>query len=119
METFLDKINPITAIIIKLQKTVNLDQAIAIAKQEEKKIRDKKGQNFKNPKFNVDKKQFKKDNNQYKKTKQSININENKKKVHFNESTDNEDSTESDEDNTSDSEPDQNFLTDLETEDET
>lgn len=53
LETFLDKINPLTAVIIKLQNTVNLDQAIAIAKQEEKKLREKKGQNFKNskPKF--------------------------------------------------------------------
>lgn len=51
--------------------------------------------------------------------KKTNNINDNKKKVHFNESTDNEDSTESHEDNTSEYEPDQNFHTDVGTGDET
>lgn len=39
LETFLDKLNPITSILIKLNHVENLDQAVILAKQEELKLR--------------------------------------------------------------------------------
>lgn len=44
LETFLDKLNPITAILIKLKHVENLDQAVIVAKQEEIRLRARRNQ---------------------------------------------------------------------------
>lgn len=44
LEIFLDKLNPIVAIIIKLKNVENLEQAITVAKHEESKLRARREQ---------------------------------------------------------------------------
>ncbi|VVD03365.1 unnamed protein product [Leptidea sinapis] len=47
LETFLDKLNPLTAMAIKLKHAANLDQAVTYAKQEEVKLRARRAKQLK------------------------------------------------------------------------
>lgn len=124
LETFLDKLNPITAILIKLKNVENLDQAITVAKQEEVKLRARRIQQNKTntPKVSTtNNKTFKSGSFQ---KKDQFNKNKNstetfKKTIHFQNEIENDDdvndnSEPEDEENVSEEIQDQNFLLDLE-----
>lgn len=122
LETFLDKLNPITAIHIRLKHVENLDQAITVAKREEIKFKSRLNQHNKTqkkilPNNNYSQKPYPANKKQPFPKKQTDNENQNKKKIHFQKEEsdkDEESSDESDDEEESSEETrDENFLTDM------
>lgn len=116
LETFLDKLNPITAMEIKINFVKNLDQAIIIAKQEEFKLRARRNEQGKPSTYKQDK-QNKSVPFQKKPQNKTPNNVEQSKKLHFqNETDDDEEDDATPEEETEDAsevEEDENFLLDV------
>lgn len=121
LETFLDKLNPITAILIKLKYVQNLDQAITVAKQEEVKLRARRNEQSKPNSFKPSvpyNKPNKPGSFQKKFTNKTPNNSEQTKKIYFQnegeDSVEENDIPEQETEDVSEEVEDENFLTDLE-----
>lgn len=125
LDTFLDKLNPITAILIRLKHVENLEQAITVAKQEETKLRNRRmQQNKSNPSKNAtstNKSSFQQKPNTFQKKdkfKKPSENSENKNKIHYQEiDYDEEEQQPSEEDleeNSHEETLDENFLLEVE-----
>lgn len=121
LETFLDKLNPITAISAKLKHPINLDQAVTYAKQEEIKLKARRALQQNKPntyKSNLNKGQnsgYSNKNQQQNRSKfVNNNPDSNKKKVFFNEANSDDENELEQSENPVDENHDENFQWDLE-----